>query len=225
MRSAERPWDGEGVAGNGVMVWVEGGRAGRGGDGEEEGEMSGGDGMEMLGSQCTAERAGRSTVALVTIIEIIREIILEVINLFYIIFTIPWVGAIIIIPVLEIETPRHRKMKQLAGFSPGLKAQASRGTAHPHLPYHTATQTEGALGPGAWSLSNCPGAAPQAQHSLDLKAGPPGFQGCAVMSCRTALPSPCPGFAHRALERPAIIVRRSVACAWPGHQWPGLTMK
>lgn len=149
VRSAERPWDGEGVAGNGVMVWVEGGGAGRGGDGEEEGGMSGGDGMEMLGSQCTAERAGRSTVALVTIIEIIREIILEVINLFYIIFTIPWVGAIIIIPVLEIETPRHRKIKQLARFSPGLKAQASRCTAHPHLPYHTATQTEGALGPGA----------------------------------------------------------------------------
>lgn len=45
------------------------------GGGEEEGGMSGGGGMETLGSsECTVERAGHGSVAVVTIIEITRAI-------------------------------------------------------------------------------------------------------------------------------------------------------
>lgn len=72
--------------------------------------MSGHDGTDTPGSsECTAEGAGHGTVAVVTIIEITREIILGVINLFYVILTIPWEGAIVIIPVLEIRDTEAQK--------------------------------------------------------------------------------------------------------------------
>lgn len=193
MRSAERPWDEEGDAGNGVMVWVEEGGAGCGGDGEEEGGMSGDNGVKMLGSECTVERAGHGTVALMTIIEIIWEIILEVINLFYIILTIPWVGAIIIIPVLEIETPRHRKINQLASSVQASKPR--RPDAQPTLTFPTTLplRQKGRWGPEPKRLpwSRTPGKAPFGLESRSSRLPRLCCHGCrtALHHCALGLPT------------------------------------
>lgn len=102
----ERPWDGEGEAGKVVLAWervtvqVEEGGVGAGemwdtevGSGDHgmmvsgEGGRSEGDGMEMPGCQGVGETAGHGPVAQVAGTEVIKETILEVINLFYVIFT------------------------------------------------------------------------------------------------------------------------------------------
>lgn len=55
----------------------------------EEGGMTGDNGMEVVGCQHTGK--GQGTAVMVAVTEIVKAVTLEVINLFYLIFTvIPW---------------------------------------------------------------------------------------------------------------------------------------
>lgn len=148
--------------------------------------------MEMMGCHYTGR--GQGTVALVAIMEIIKEMIPEAINRMYVFFTTtPW-SRCYCHPHFKNEDTEAQVhpigMGQSQGRIPGIPTHG-----HSPLPCHTAPQPGAkatALEPHGW-----------AQHSPHMNPGLPDFQGCALLHCRMGPPGPSAGSAHRGLDRPS----------------------